>query len=71
MGSDAMAVVDAEMKVYGVDALRVVDASVMPDIVSGNLNAPTQMIAERAADWILGIPQLPPQQAPFHFIPSP
>ncbi len=71
MGSDAMAVVDAEMKVYGVDALRVVDASVMPDIVSGNLNAPTQMIAERAADWILGIPQLPPQQAPFHFRPSP
>ncbi len=71
MGSDAMAVVDAEMKVYGVDALRVVDASVMPDIVSGNLNAPTQMIAERAADWILGVPQLPPQQAPFHFRPSP
>jgi len=71
MGSDAMAVVDAEMKVYGVDALRVVDASVMPDIVSGNLNAPTQMIAERAADWILGIPQLPPQQVPFHFRPSP
>ena len=67
MGSDPMAVVDFEMKVHGMENLRVVDASVMPDIVSGNLNAPTQMMAERAADWILGKSQLPPQNAPFHF----
>ena len=67
MGVDAMAVVDAELRVHGVAGLRVVDASVMPDIVSGNLNAPTQMIAERAADFILGTPQLSPQRASFHF----
>ena len=53
MGSDDMAVVDAQMQVRGIDNLRVIDASVMPDIVSGNLNAPTQMIAERATDYLL------------------
>ena len=67
MGSDDMAVVDAQMQVRGIDNLRVIDASVMPDIVSGNLNAPTQMIAERATDYLLGKPQLPSEQAPFHF----
>ena len=67
MGSDDNAVVDAQMKVHGVDGLRVVDASVMPDIVSGNLNAPTQMIAARAADFILGKAALPPEHASFHF----
>ena len=67
MGEDDMAVVDEEMRVHGVDGLRVVDASVMPDIVSGNLNAPTQMIALRAADYILGRPQLPEFHARFHF----
>jgi choline dehydrogenase len=50
---DAMAVVDAQLRVHGVAGLRVVDASVMPTITSGNTNAPTLMIAERAAGWIL------------------
>ncbi len=67
MGSDEMSVVDGEMKVHGLDGLRVVDASVMPDIVSGNLNAPVQMIAFRAADFILDRDQLSPFYAKFHF----
>lgn len=54
MGSDPMAVVDTELRVRGMAGLRVVDASVMPDIPSGNTNFPTMMIAERAADLILG-----------------
>ncbi len=51
---DAAAVVDAELKVRGVDALRVIDASVMPDVPGGNTNAPTIMIAEKGADLIRG-----------------
>ena len=51
--SDPLAVVDARLRVHGVERLRVVDASVMPTITSGNTNAPTLMIAERAAEWIL------------------
>ncbi len=67
MGNDDMAVVDGEMKVHGIEGLRVVDAAVMPMIVSGNLNAPTQMIGERAADFIRGIPQMSPEHARFSF----
>jgi choline dehydrogenase len=63
---DPMAVVDPEARVHGVQGLRVVDSSIMPSVTTGNLNAPTIMLAEKAADHILGRGMLAPSTAPFH-----
>ena len=64
MGTDEMAVVDPHtMRVHGTEGLRVVDASVLPIVTNGNLYAPTMMIAEKAADLILGNTPLPPDSA--------
>jgi choline dehydrogenase len=60
MGRDAEAVVDAQLRVHGLEGLRVADASIMPAIPGGNTNLPSMMIGERAADLILGR-TLPPE----------
>ena len=64
---DHMAVVDEKMRVRGVDNLHVIDASVMPRIVSGNLNAPVQMIAMKAADILMGRKRMKAERPAFHF----
>lgn len=64
MGVDDKAPVDEELRVRGVDGLRVIDASVIPTLIGGNTNAPTIMIAEKLSDMIRGKPLLAPQDAP-------
>lgn len=66
MGYDEMAVVDAQGRVQGMTGLRVVDASIMPEIVTGNLNAPTIMMAEKIADAIRGRAPLPRVNVPYY-----
>ncbi len=68
--SDPMAVLDAQCRVRGVKALRVVDSSVFPTLTNGNLNAPTIMVAEKAADMILGQPALPAADVPVWIHPN-
>ncbi|WP_250454269.1 choline dehydrogenase [Caballeronia sp. ATUFL_M2_KS44] len=66
MGYDDMAVVDGEGRVHGMQGLRVVDASIMPQITTGNLNAPTIMLAEKIADRIRGIDALDKADTPYY-----
>ena len=69
-GVDPLAVVAPDTRVYGLERLRVVDSSIMPQVTTGNLNAPTIMLAEKAADHILGRGMLAPETAPFYTAPN-
>lgn len=70
MGGDEMAVVDETLRVHGIECLRVVDASVMPAITSGNINAPVIMIGEKASDLFPGRTPESPQQEPIYQPPT-
>lgn len=70
MGEDEMAVVDSQLKVHGLEGLRVIDSSVFPSEPNANLNAPTIMLAERGADMVRGRPLLPPSNAPVGIAPG-
>jgi choline dehydrogenase len=65
-----LAVVDPDLRVIGVEGLRIVDSSVMPSVTTGNLNGPSIMIGEKGADHILGKPMLPPSNEPFFVHPD-
>ena len=67
MGHDEMAVVDPELKVRGLEGLRVIDASIMPNVISANLNATVMMIAEKASDMVRGKAPLAPSRPRFFF----
>ncbi|NKD55892.1 MULTISPECIES: choline dehydrogenase [unclassified Haematospirillum] len=70
MGNDDLAVVDGQGRVHGLQGLRVVDASIMPQIITGNLNATTIMMAEKIADSMRGKTALPASKATFHTCPE-
>jgi choline dehydrogenase len=70
MENDPRAVVEPERRVHGIENLRVVDSSIMPSVTNGNLNAPTIMIGEKAADHILGGPLLKPLNVPVFSAPD-
>jgi len=70
MGVDEMAVVDSQGAVHGLEGLRVVDASLMPTLTSGNLNAPVMMMAEKIADVVRGRAPLAPSNVPYHVAAS-